>query len=239
MSDAKKTIVEEILTDRNFKTQEESTQKIAEEIRKGELIEQNPILSDSRVGSVRIIGGITPEKLQLARDFEMMFNAATSEIEELAAYKPDDKVMALVKNGHIDEARMAEMKGANIGTLFKVENKFLIKTADNKLEEVKDYVFRLERAVLTQIQIRKQSEEKASNTEKFLQEKLDEAVKNNEFLRAKFDDIKTRVSKKLPEVFGKDKTSVTRSQLWFHMRPFSRRIKAALLKLFTEEKSNG
>jgi hypothetical protein len=218
--DSEKSIVEKVFNERNFTTGMELARP------------QGAIHHETELGTVRIEGEVTPEKLELARQFHEMFAAATGEIESLAEYKPPEEMLDLVKSGAIDDARLAEIKAAKPWTVFKVNLKYLLKTPDNKLEEVKDYCYRLERAVLAQIGIRKQADEAARNSLKFVQEQLDIALRQNEAYEKHLTDLKNKVVSKLPQIFAEPKR---KTALWLKLKPHFAKIKAVLEKLFSEE----
>jgi hypothetical protein len=110
--------------------------------------------------NVTIEGEVTPEKIRRAEDFEKIFLSSTAEVLELAAYIPDPILLNLIKSGTISENDIRKMKDASPWTTFVVQGKSLMKTPDNKLELVQNYCFRLEKAVLAQVDSKKQLDEK-------------------------------------------------------------------------------
>lgn len=225
-------VAEKVLTERNF-----VSSTIDPNVAKN--ISNIPVFSETRHGTVRIEGEVTTEKFALAREFEELFAQATNEIMDLAAYKPSDEIMDLVDSGKVDEARVAQMKAAPPWTAFQVGSRLLMKTPDGKLEEVKSYCFRLEKAVLTQVSINKQKDDAHKNALNFVQEQLNDALAKNKALQRYVDGLRDKVQTKLPQIFKEEKSRSGRPSLWLSIRPFSRRIKTVLLKIFGEEINNG
>ena len=195
-----------------------------------------PVVYENEMGKVRIEGEVTDTKLALARQFHELFAGATQEIEELAVYEPRADIQDLVDSGEMNDSKLAQIRSAKPLSVFKVGGKYLVKTPDNKLEEVKDYCFRLERAVIAQIGIRKQSEEKSNNSMKFLQEQLDIALRQNEAYEKHLSGLKDKVMANLPQVFDAPKR---KTALWLKLKPHFAKIKIVLIQLLSEEHTNG
>ena len=113
--------------------------------------------------SVHIEGEVTPKKLQMAQEFESIFRQATSEVLELAAFKPSEAVEDFLEENPLTESQIAQIKMAEALTVFNFHGKIFIKTRDNKIEPVSDYCFRLERAFLNQIKAKNEAVLRISN----------------------------------------------------------------------------
>ena len=160
------------------------------------------LVSENELGKVRIVGKVTPEKLALAQDFHNIFEQATQEIENLAEYVPNPVVLDLVKSQKFSREEIKVMIEAKPWMAFKVGDAVVIKTPDNKLEYVADYCYRLEKAVLTQVNLRKQSEEKSNNSVKFLQEQLANSEKKIDAIKRAFDEFRAAPNDAGPSTLG-------------------------------------
>lgn len=122
-----------------------------------------PVHHETQLGTVRIEGEVTPQKLALAKQFEQVFQASVDEIMGLASMTPNPETMDFVKRSGLTNKQVEAMKKAEPWTTFQINGETLLKTTDNKIENVKFYFYRLERAVIQQINLRKQAEEDAKN----------------------------------------------------------------------------
>lgn len=155
-------LTEQVLNERNLSGFLESPASSSE-----------PVFKETRHGKIRIEGKITPEKIKLAEDFDLAFQQASGEIMELASYVPNDRTMAFVKGARLSQKQINEMKDAPAWTTFQIQGETLLKTQDNKLENVKDYCFRLERAVIHQLKLKNESEAKLTTKISDLQWDID------------------------------------------------------------------
>lgn len=106
---------------------------------------------DTYRGAVRIEGKVTSEKLRLAEEFEEVFKATVDEVMSLSVYNPAPELLSFVKGSGITSEKIEEIKGAPAWTVFDINGTFVLKTQDNKLEDIRAYSYRLERAVLHQV----------------------------------------------------------------------------------------
>ena len=165
MADQKKTIVEEVLEERNL-----IIQPLNHTLHEGE---------DSRV---RIEGEVTAEKLNKVQEFSRVFHEATSEITELAVYKAPRAVEDFCEDARVDELFVKKLKSAKTHTLFQSMRNLnvipypAIKTRDNKLEPLESYLFRLEKVVLDQVKLKNDQVSK-------LERDLADALKNINYYR--------------------------------------------------------
>jgi len=146
--DEEETLVEKVLNERNLITTP-SMEHTA------------PVHHETQLGTVRIEGEVTPQKLALAKQFEQVFQASVDEIMGLASMTPNPETMDFVKRSGLTNKQVEEMKKSEPWTTFQINGETLLKTTDNKIENVKFYFYRLERAVIQQINLRKQAEEDA------------------------------------------------------------------------------
>lgn len=162
-----KTLVQKVLEERNLSGFMKSEDAQLE----GTIVRETP------AGIVRIEGEITPEKLERAKEFERIFMASSQEIMDLAAYTPNPMVMEFLKTSKITQGEVALIKAGKPWDLFMIAGQWFMITPDHKLENVKNYCFRLERALLDWMKKAKDSDEKAANLTKLvydLEEKLED-----------------------------------------------------------------
>lgn len=198
------TIVEKVFSERNLVT---STVNVDDH-------KNIPIHHETQHGTVRIEGEVTPQKLAMAENFEKIFLESTAEIEDLALYNPDPVLYDLVKSGAIKKTEIEGIVNAAPGTMFYFKKLgHVLKTPDNKLETVQNYCYRLERAVLAQIEIRKQSESKDNNVIEMLKGEINHRDEEIAILKDILKDLKSRT--------------------------FLVKVKTSILKLLGKEQKNG
>lgn len=149
------------LKGKTFDRSEESiVEKVFNERNLTGFVEPTPF-SGTRVGNGNVIikGEVTPKKLKLAEEFETIFNQSVGEIMDLEAYTPREETLNFVKSQNLSQKKIDEIKNSSAWTTFQIAGETLMKTQDNKLENVKDYCFRLERAVLEQVRLRNEKDE--------------------------------------------------------------------------------
>lgn len=143
-------IVENVLSERNLSGFMSKAEVDA-------LTKTGTVVGKTELGTVRIEGEVTPAKLKMAKDFDRIFQESVGEVMDLAAYTPDPDTLDFVKKQGLSQSKIDEIKNAPAWTTFNIGGENLMKTQDNKLENVKNYCYRLERAVLGQINSRKQA----------------------------------------------------------------------------------
>jgi DNA-directed RNA polymerase subunit L len=178
--DEEETIVEKVFNERNLITTPAMEQTA-------------PIHHETQLGTVRIEGEVTPQKLALAKQFEQVFAASVDEIMGLASMTPNSETMDFVKSSGLTTKQVEEMKNAAPWTTFQIKGETLLKTTDNKIENVKFYFYRLERAVINQINLRKQAEEDAKQARLELAEATADVAKLNKRIEKIANDIKAGV----------------------------------------------
>lgn len=228
----KKTLVEKVLTERNLVVAPIEPLTA-------------PIVNETERGIVRIEGEVTPEKLQLARQFDAIFTQVTGEILDLASYTPNENVREFVRKSGLTQEQTQNMLKAPPWTVFTVAGESLMKTPDNKLETVKNYCYRLEQAVINVARI-KDSEIQAKNKDlDYANEAYGKLLKRQTLLEKDNKDFKNRLIKtqnKLESVpfintrmhlgFLGEKT------LLFFKTAFSK-LKTLFISLLSEESKNG
>lgn len=152
-----------------------------------------PVHHETQLGTVRIEGEVTPQKLALAKQFEQVFAASVDEIMGLASMTPNPETMDFVKSSGLTTKQVEEMKKASPWTTFQINGETLLKTTDNKIENIKFYFYRLERAVINQINLRKQAEEDAKEARLELAEATADVAKLNKRIEKIAEDIKAGV----------------------------------------------
>lgn len=157
-----------------------------------------PVAYETERGKVRIEGEVTPQKLALAKQFEQIFAASTEEIMDLAAFTPNPDTMDFVKSAGLTNKQVEEIKEAKPWATFQIKGETLMKTSDNKLENVKNYFYRLERAVINQINLRKQAESRIELLEKEAKELKDEVESLLTLTRKSFEEANKPSSFLLP-----------------------------------------
>lgn len=176
---SEETIVESVLNERNFI------------VAPMEPVSEAPVFAETSLGKIRIEGEVTPQKIEAAKAFERIFQQATDEIMDLAAYTPNPETLDFVKGSRLTESQTQEMLRAAPWTVFQVNGRGLMKTPDNKLESVQAYVYRLEKAVIDVA--RKKNEEIAALNGKIelLKEDLAEQRKDTRAARAEASKYRT------------------------------------------------
>ena len=97
---------------------------------------------------------------------------------------PDvDETMIWFENAGLTKDDVDLIKTAPVGTVLARNNRAFVKTADKKLERVEDYVFRLERTVLNQMQLRNEQVGELQYQVDALQNQLDELSETRPFSR--------------------------------------------------------
>lgn len=183
--DEEETLVEQVLNERNLIT----TPAVEHTA---------PVHHETALGKVRIEGEVTPQKLALAKQFEQVFAASVDEIMDLASMTPNPETMDFVKTSGLSSKQVEEMKKASPWTTFQIKGETLLKTTDNKIENVKFYFYRLERAVIQQINLRKEAEEVAETLRSELKSTQSEYVKLLDKVRNNFREDNTPKSILLP-----------------------------------------
>lgn len=158
----KKTIVEDVFSERNFVVTPASQEPPSDA----------PVVMETEFGKVRIEGEVTPEKMRRAKEFDAIFQAATSEMLDLASFTPNPDTLSFVKGSNLTEAQTQEMLRAKPWSVFQVGSRGLMKTPDNKLETVEAYVNRLEKAVINVAKAKNDEIEKLLDANKELDLKL-------------------------------------------------------------------
>ena len=135
-SKTEQTIVEKVLNERNM--------SIGDRLPDG--IDPAEVLKASENG--QYLPGAASPKTEIQRRIIAEADAAMEETLNLSAYIPNESVLAFVKNSNIPKSELENMLRAKPWTVFQVNGEGLMKTPDNKLETVKNYCYRLERAVI-------------------------------------------------------------------------------------------
>lgn len=210
----KETIVEQVMNERNFVVA--PVEPIA-----------GKVVAETALGTVRIEGEVTPEKLALAKNFENIFQQATEEIMDLAAYNPSQEVIDLVKGSRLSQEEVDAIKQAAPWTIFKIRGQDLMKTQDNKLENVRSYVYRLERAVLDQVRLRKQVEAAFDEERKALTAHIELLRTSNESL------VENNKRSRAREEALRKKNPTFSDRLALEFGPLYAKLKALIVKLLS------
>jgi hypothetical protein len=133
------TIVETVLNERNLIVTDVSSLL-------PEGVTPQDILEDFLAGNE--LRGQAQPQTDAQRAIIAAANAGMREAQELAAYKPSSAVQKFVDENGISEETVEALKNAKPWTIFNIGGKSMMKTPDNKIEEVQSYCFRLEQAVL-------------------------------------------------------------------------------------------
>lgn len=183
VDDEEETIVEKVFNERNL-----ITTPVDEAA-----IKNIPVTHETELGTIRIEGEVTPQKLALAKQFEQVFAASVDEIMGLASMTPNPETMDFVKTSGLTNKQVEAMKKAEPWTTFQIKGETLLKTTDNKIENVKFYFYRLERAVIQQINMRKQAEEDARAAKLELADAKADVAKLNKRIEKIASDIQAGV----------------------------------------------